>query len=255
MRIRYLSDLHMEFTDYLPSTIPSVGEDVVILSGDIGVGVQGVHWACRAFAGRPVVYVLGNHEYYSNHFENLPYEARASAGESNVHVLEDESISIGGVRFLGTTLWTDFCVFGSHRQSHCMAEAANSMTDYHRIRTGPRGMARSLTPADTLARHKESRAWLEREIRASAEPCVVVTHHSPSFQTCEAEYRNELLTAAFVCNAEALFRSPVKAWIYGHTHQTLKYDIGGIPLLTNQRGYPSENVIGFSWDTVFDIDV
>lgn len=236
MRIRYMSDLHLEFTDYLPPSIPSIGEDVVVLAGDIGVGLEGVRWACAAFSGRPVIYVLGNHEYYGNHFSDLPAKAREIARDSNVHFLEDESIVIGGVRFLGTTLWTDFNVFGNHRQFHCMTKAAISMTDFRVIVTGPLGITRPLTPADTLTRHKASRAWLDREIHASTEPCVVITHHCPSFQTCQAEYRNELMTAAFISNLEGLMSPRVKAWIYGHTHQTLKYEINGMPLLTNQRG-------------------
>ncbi len=64
MKIRYLSDLHVEFTGYMPSWIPPIGEDMVVLAGDIGVGVKGIEWAQQAFRDRTVLYVLGNHEFY-----------------------------------------------------------------------------------------------------------------------------------------------------------------------------------------------
>jgi len=254
MRIRYLSDLHLEFTDYQPKTIPSVGEDVVVLAGDIGVGAEGIRWACGAFEDRPVLYVLGNHEFYWNHFIELLDEARAMTEGTPVRILENESVVLGGVRFLGATFWTDFKLFGSQRQGQCM-EVASCMSDYMQILTGPAGMLRNVKPADTLARHKASRTWLNREIGLSKEPCVVITHHGPSFHTCEAEYRNDLLTAAFLNNADDLLRPPVKAWIYGHTHQVLNFEISGVPVLSNQRGYPSKPVPNFSWDTCFDIGV
>lgn len=252
MRIRYMSDIHLEFTEYLPATIPSVGEDVVVLAGDIGVGLQGVRWARGAFGDRRVLYVMGNHEYYGNHFVELVEKARAEAIGSNVHVLENESIVIDGVRFLGCALWTDFKLFGPEMQSRCL-EVAMDMNDYQLIFTGPPGIPRRISPADTMHRHNLSRAWLDREISNSNEPCVVVTHHGPSYKVCVAEYQNDFLTASFLSRADDLLRPPVKAWIFGHTHQVINFEINGVPVLSNQRGYPSEEVPRFSWDACFDI--
>lgn len=252
MRIRYLSDLHMEFTDYLPSTVPSVGEDLVILAGDIGVGIQGVRWARSAFGNTPVLYVMGNHEYYRNHFVELVSKAKTEAIGSNVHILEDESIVINGIRFLGCAFWTDFKLFGSEMQSRCM-QVATEMNDYLQILTGPLGMPRRISPADTMHRHNLSRAWLDREISSSNEPCVVITHHGPSYKVCVAEYQNDFLTSAFLNKADDLLRAPVKAWIFGHTHQVFNLKINGVAVMSNQRGYPSQEVPRFSWDTCFDI--
>jgi hypothetical protein len=38
MKIGVLSDLHLKFTQYREGPFPLVGEDRVILAGDIGVG-------------------------------------------------------------------------------------------------------------------------------------------------------------------------------------------------------------------------
>jgi predicted phosphodiesterase len=61
MRIRVLSDLHLEFREWNP---PKADADVVVLAGDIHVGVKGIEWARRSFPAIPIVYVPGNHEFY-----------------------------------------------------------------------------------------------------------------------------------------------------------------------------------------------
>ena len=60
MRIRILSDLHLEIW---PLELPPAEADVVILAGDIANAAEGVEWAKRIFA-TPVLYVPGNHEPY-----------------------------------------------------------------------------------------------------------------------------------------------------------------------------------------------
>jgi len=75
MKLHILSDLHTEFADFSP---PETGADVVILAGDIGVGVGGVEWAARRFSKVPVVYVPGNHEFYG-HDIGLTDQLKAAA--------------------------------------------------------------------------------------------------------------------------------------------------------------------------------
>ena len=86
VRIRYLSDLHMEFTSYVPSRLPSVDEDVVVLAGDIGIGMDGIDWAREAFPDVPVIYVPGNHEYYRQEMKSL--RSAYAADHGNVVVLD-----------------------------------------------------------------------------------------------------------------------------------------------------------------------
>jgi hypothetical protein len=57
MKIRVLSDLHLEFWDWVP---PKSDADIIVLAGDIHVGVRGVEWARRSFPMSPVVYVPEN---------------------------------------------------------------------------------------------------------------------------------------------------------------------------------------------------
>ena len=51
MRIRILSDLHLEMGEWTPPALPA---DVVVLAGDIHVGTRGIDWAARCWPDTPV---------------------------------------------------------------------------------------------------------------------------------------------------------------------------------------------------------
>src|SRR5687768_17337023 len=108
MRIRVLSDLHCEFEPYSP---PPAAADVVVLAGDIHHATKGLDWAAGHFPGQTVVYVAGNHEYYGESLPKLTQQLRERAAELGIAFLENDAITIGGVRFLGCTLWTDVQLF------------------------------------------------------------------------------------------------------------------------------------------------
>ena len=109
MKIHVLSDLHTEFAPFHP---PETDADVVVLAGDVGVGTRGVPMIREWFPDRPVVYVAGNHEFYREAIPRLSEKIAGAAEGTRVHYLENRAVVIGGVRFLGCTLWTDFDVFG-----------------------------------------------------------------------------------------------------------------------------------------------
>ena len=247
MKIRYMSDLHLEFG--LVDEVESIGEDVVILAGDIHVGVAGIHWAQRVFGSRPVIYVLGNHEFYKHDWDELILEARAAALHSNVHFLERDAVTIGGVRFLGCSLWTDFRLWGLHRQMEAMGAAGREMSDYHVIRR--RG--RSLLPVESVERHQESVKWLKERLSENV-PTVVVTHHAPTEETSDPKHRDSILVSAYHSRLDDLVRPPALAWIHGHTHFSTQTVINGVPVLVNTFGYPGHyEDSGFSWNACFEV--
>ena len=94
MKLHFLNDLHIEFEDFAP---PATDADFVILAGDIGVGLEGLRWAEERFPNQPVIYVPGNHEFY-HHDLTLIEDMKALAPE-HIHVLNDDQVVIGGVRF------------------------------------------------------------------------------------------------------------------------------------------------------------
>ncbi|MDP2341356.1 MAG: metallophosphoesterase [Deltaproteobacteria bacterium] len=248
MKIHVLSDLHVEFAPFVP---PPTDADVVVLAGDIGVGHGGADFARAAFLDKPVLYVCGNHELYRQSLSLIGALKEKHAG-TNLHVLDDDAVIIGGVRFIGSTLWTDFDVFGEDRRDEAMVTADVCMNDFRLIENddGSRFQARH-----ARALHLKSRAFLTDHLALPFDgPTVVITHHG-AFREVNAErYRGDLLSAAFTSDLEPLIDGTrVNLWISGHTHHCIDVVKNGTRMVANQRGYPHEPVKGF--DPGFVVDV
>jgi hypothetical protein len=183
---------------------------------------------------------MGNHEFYDAHYERVLERSREEVLELGVHLLEKDQVVIDDVRFLGTTLWTDFDVEApEHDASYAMWFADRSMSDFRLIRY--RG--RVLRAADTQVMHLEGCAWLaDRLSEPFAGKTVVVTHHLPHRGSIDAQFHRHPLNPAFVSHLPKLVRPPVDLWVHGHTHCSCDYITEeGTRVLCNPRGYgPSD---------------
>lgn len=186
MKIRVLSDLHLEFTKYLPAELPSAGEDLAVLAGDIGIGIQGIEWAKRAIVNRSASYILGNYEFYGFDWDDLIPQARSAAQGSNVHFLENDAIDIGTLRIASCSLWTDFQSMGKRVRDTAATWTQRNLNDYLLIRK--QGRAGRLKAQDSAARCQISRQSLEREIESARGSLLVVTHHAPTLRTLNSHY-------------------------------------------------------------------
>ena len=239
MKIHVLSDLHCEFAPFHP---PATDADVVVLAGDTCTGTRGIPLAREWFPDQPVVYVAGNHEYYGEAFPRLNRKLAEEGRTAGIHFLENGEMVIGGVRFLGCTLWTDFELFGERHSS--MAAAQGMMNDFRLIRVDPE--YRRFRPADARVSHMVSLRWLMDRLDAPFDgPTVVVTHHAPSLRSVNPPYRDHPATPAYASDLEWLLDGRAALWIHGHTHVCLDYEMGGTRVLSNQRGYPDAAVAGF----------
>ena len=63
IKINLQSDLHLEFFKYALYTPKFAGEDVLILAGDIQMGLHNEDWFVELLRFRDVFYLLGNHEF------------------------------------------------------------------------------------------------------------------------------------------------------------------------------------------------
>jgi predicted phosphodiesterase len=234
MKIRVLSDLHLEFQGWTP---PAATADVVVLAGDIHVGIEGLYWARRQFPDTSVVYVPGNHEFYGSDLSEMLAELRAEAHRLGIHLLDGEEIIIDRVRFLGATLWTDFELYGSepHAVARAMTSAQQGMLDYRVIRRLGSGLLR---PEDTRDINRAQVRWLaERLAESSAGPTVVVTHNLPHQQSIHPKYAGDGLNPSFASDLSHLVHAPVSLWIHGHTHESMDYLIDDTRVVCNPRGY------------------
>ena len=237
MKLHILSDLHTEFADFSPQDVDA---DIVILAGDIGVGLGGIEWAASKFPKTPVIYVPGNHEYYG-HDIGLTDDF-ISQSPKNIHVLNNAKIVLNGVRFLGSTLWTDFRLHGEGEAWFAGQRAKRSIEDFATIRN----CGLRFTPEDSVGIHEISRAWIERELEAEFDgPTVVVTHHLPTSMSIAMQYAHDPLNPAFASKLEDLIEKyHPELWIHGHTHVPCDYELFKTRIVCNPRGYPRENADG-----------
>ncbi|HEY0120912.1 MAG TPA: metallophosphoesterase [Rhizobium sp.] len=113
MRAWIVSDIHFSKMDHFlrqPLRIPKA--DVCICAGDIANFCSDSisYLRNRIEPHMPVILTLGNHDYYSASIEFVLDKVRRETFGSRVHLLENQSLEIDGYRFVGATLWTDFCV-------------------------------------------------------------------------------------------------------------------------------------------------
>lgn len=229
MKLQIYSDLHNEFSPFVP---PAHDADVVILAGDICTKAKGVVWANETF-DRPCIYVAGNHEYYGGHLESTLQKMKAAAA-AHVHVLENDEIVLGGVRFLGTTSWTDFSSTGN--QGLAAITAREVMNDFRHIRTDN---YRRIRPDDLIMRNRAAHAWLSDRLSTPFDgKTVVITHHAPMVEVASPRDYGHL-TAAYANNWHDLVMK-TDLWIYGHTHHSVDMQIERTRVVSNPRGYPGE---------------
>jgi Icc-related predicted phosphoesterase len=277
MKIKVISDLHLEFADFhCPN---NEGADVLILSGDIMIA-EDLHdhpgfdfnpYSHGAFAdlGRKqqrvatfrdflkrcafqyphVVYVAGNHEFYNGKFyAGIQYLRNECAKFPNVYFLENDTKIIDDVVFVGATLWTDM----NRGDPLTLHAVRDMMNDFRIIRNDQKGYT-PLKPADVALRHRETLQYFRLMLSEHKDKkCVVVGHHSPSFQSVHEEYKSQyLMNGAYHSDlSEFIMDHPqVKLWTHGHTHHTFDYVIGETRVICNPRGYQSD---GYSEDTGFD---
>lgn len=215
-----------------------VKADVLVLAGDIGVGTQGVEAAVR-WSNQlkiPVIFIAGNHDFYKTSWPSHVNRLRNAAEGSNVHVLENSSVELCGVKFLGCTLWTDFALYGIDTQSSARRIAGYNMNDYQTIKHDD---GRKLQPADVEAAHKYSVQWLSDQLYTADGKHVIVTHHAPSIKMLSDRYikRQDSLSPAFASNLDRMMGLPIDLWISGHSHHNVRCEINGTKLVSNTRGY------------------
>lgn len=270
MQIFLASDIHTEVAhqrfdpkfDYecLQFDYPDRKADAIILAGDIGEWLNGLEWARNRFEYQPIIYVAGNHEYYDNDLAILD-ELRAKAKELDIHFLENDSVIIHGVRFLGCTLWTDFD--GHSPEEIYLAWA--TLNDYKYIfcrkwwsneqyREGALKLMQPdslfgfdpeyFSPTVAFVLHKQSLAWLQQQLDQHYDgQTVVVTHHAPTMRSTT--------NAAYGSNLEYFLKNnsgKIDLWCHGHIHNTLDYEVSGVRIVCNARGYPTPNGLSTEFD-------
>ncbi len=241
MILQIASDLHNEFGEF---DMDFNDIDLLILAGDIGVGLKGLDWIKKNVRKTPVIYVPGNHEYYKNAYPKLLYKLKESSKDTNIHILDNDNITIDGITFHGTTLWTNFELFGDPKIAGM--EAQLRMNDYKLIKKDP--SYSKLRSIDTHVMHYNSLDWLRNSLMSGKSKInIVISHHAPSIRSIPDKYKNDIISAAFASNLEDFIKETnPELWIHGHLHSCFDYNIGNTRVVCNPRGYPDEKYNGFN---------
>jgi len=239
MKIQLLPDLHLEHSHrHPPFELPPTDAEVVVLAGDIDNGTRAIDWAEQTFPDQTVLYVPGNHEYYDADLRRAAAALKARARRSaNVHLLDNDELTMDGVRFLGSTLWTDFALLGRENIDQVFAESLKYVVDFRKIRMGDD----FLTPQQTVDLHGDAIVFLRTQLEKQfSGKTVVITHHAPHPGSVHPRWAGNLVNAAFVSDLTRLMGKST-LWFHGHTHDSFDFTVRGTRVLANPMGYRTSN--------------
>lgn len=231
--IQYVSDLHV---DHLPiGQVPQITpkSSYLAICGDLGKpNHPNFELLLKQVSGQfeKVFFVAGNHDfdctplYIETKVRHYQPIIRTICNQfKNVHYLDRNAYEIPSVNspkksvILGTTLWSLPLLSGT--------------ADYH---------SKYVSHIQEFQTNLE---WLEAMITHYQNYNIyVLTHNVPSFQLIEQRFLDygKFRTSWFATNLEHLMKTPVQAWLCGHSHSVLEKEICGVQCGLNAYGYNHE---------------
>lgn len=263
MKIQLLSDLHLEVHPHWVPT-PAPGADVLVLAGDIGsyqIGslLKDNDFGLARFSPlhgwpTPVLFVPGNHEYDTQDFDAAHARLRETTERLGLVWLERETVVLQGVRFVGTTLWTDFDALAPTAAHGSGPATANGLAQQLKAREKAFRAANYYLRKTGVTRNSEPwlapglrdqalvcQAWLQAALTTPFDgPTVAVTHFAPSLKSADVRYGLTPGTAGF-CNALDALLPLAPLWLHGHLHAPSDYVHQGCRVVANPLGYARKN--------------
>lgn len=231
--IQYISDIHLEFLHIMEvksiirKIIPAA--PIIVLAGDIGNPFsknnhyeQFIEEMSKKFD--KVFLISGNHEYYHNNIDMVEERIKTIVSKyMNVTYLQNSYEDYNNIRWIGSTLWSQLdnpkkfindiyipnMTVDRYNMLHCMAVKS-----------------------------------IEEMIKDSKLPCIVISHHMPSYHLISKEYYDENYNMWFASHMDNIIeehKDKLLGWIYGHTHRANNSMINNIPMYCNPVGYKGEN--------------
>jgi len=252
-RLWIVSDLHCDSSLWSPAAVPQ--HDVLIIAGDVANGRDAAIAQLYRIAQHtpaPIVVVPGNHDVHGGTLDGFVGSDRLAS--DGIHVLgPGAAVVLGGVRFVGSTMWTDWQL--NEREFQAQSWAARHMPEYGHV---TRADGELIWPRDVYDEHQWQRRALNNELAVPHDgPTVVVTHHAPSIRSVHPGDRTDVSAAAFASDLEELIlRHQPPLWVHGHIHHASDYRIGDTRIVCNPRGYVTEAWSERTgWDEYLTIEV
>lgn len=258
--IRIFSDIHLDFDIpsstknfdpsrdiWSPTPMPTDQETILILAGDIWhakkpFSFMGFSWFKKISAQfHSIIVLLGNHDFWGGNLQKEYEHYRkniAAQNLTNVQLLQNSTIILGDIKFVGGTLWTDY----NQGNLHSIAFAETYMNDFKYIRNG---LAFSKLKANHLiGEHLKTARYIEENAKRDfpEQNLWVITHHLPTFRSIPLEYEGYDINenALYASNLEHLFTDDINVWVHGHSHHAINYTVKNTRIISNPRGYRLE---------------
>lgn len=251
MKIWYLSDLHIDFGKQNIKQYPEI--DIVVILGDVGNKLSGWSFIETLLnKGYIVLFVLGNHEYYNNSLKNI-YTMKEIFNLwkdkeklfPNFHILENDTFIFNNVKFIGSTLWTNFSNHKKETIDLFYKEQNDSKIIFKTVRN--MGFKRlggtPINHEDVTGFYNNSIDFIKNEVSKPFEGHkIVLTHFAPSYQSIGEKYKPYINDYGNYANDldEYIKNSDISYWLHGHIHTTSYYNIGNTIIACNPFGYRSE---------------
>jgi len=252
MFIQVFSDLHLEFEG---SFYPSINKnaDVLVYAGDVSCSediAKDYFSYVRTLTDVPIIYILGNHEYYGKFISNGFSYKKVLKDISDLYVLNKGVFSYNGVNFIGCTLWSDF------DNGSGVYDSLNSMSDYKYIKKlNKYFVVDFVSPDDLIQEYNDCLDFLRSSfLYLKSGKNVVITHHAPSYYCLSKRLKNTNFASSY-CSELSNFILTVRPdlWVHGHIHEANKMNIGSTRIVCNPVGYPKELKIDI--DTGYENDL
>lgn len=263
LAVFYGSDFHADFWKYSAKPFTDRVDidkfDLFIFAGDVSEWDNWQGNCLRIYepileAGKPIIMIPGNHEFYAGNYQHVMADlAEFALANPLFYFLERNYVDlpVQKVRIWGDTFWTDF-----RGDAEARSIAKRYMNDYRQILFQRNKGGAYLEPEDTVVLNDKARTALHRHYHESPEDwkTIVVTHHAPFPMSTPKQYRKPEYTDTaklnkaysndlyeWCCNANVY----PDFWIHGHIHDPVHYEVEFeeefiTTVISNPFGYPGE---------------
>lgn len=278
MKIRVLSDLHLDLNDAHCLELNDKDVFTVICGDTSGYLPLGIEWIKKnvkrglCIAGNHVVYnrvkdpakVKTIQELKDQLHEEFPETGEVTFLDVNVGVYKKE---VNGILFLGSTMYTDYNlpVYSTPAENDQLinmrmaAHPRQGMNDWYFApysKSNYLGQDNEFTTSPLKPEHylrwfnrtieRFEEALAENEKSDSPKPVVILTHHCPTTACLQSKYNDNGLSASYVSNLEDFIErhTSIKCWCCGHIHAQKVIVLGRkdgseCKVVMNPRGYHS----------------
>ena len=236
MNIFAISDIHIEllndkmFNDVLETLKTNIPKDIdcVMLSGDIGKPDDRLRLLFRELKkiNDTIFYIPGNHEYYN---EDISYTDKtlccldkildSICDEENIIFLQKKCFNYKDLNIIGCTLWSNIHI----KDYYSLNDSRMVFNDHKHY----------------LNIYNDHVNWLKNELVKSDKPCIVMTHHLPSYNMVHKRFKFDNHTGFYSC-LDDIIKEPIKLWIAGHTHEYINVKINNVQCVADPYGYYKE---------------